>query len=648
MFTPEKMLHVNILSLSEEIPDLTRTLVREGYLHIIDLRKSFTDSPESFSIKEDTCSDEDCKRISNKAASLLKQMNLPVRTLDDEQMKDILDLDTAELIENSSREMEDIQGELNRILLERKNLEKNISELDFISEEMHLLNKNGLSFQDIAEIEHLFVAYGIIDTSSFFTLKEDLRGHLYEMISRSLRIRGTTILLIGDKDDETHFEDSLAKAHFVHHKIPERFQTSFEDGLDLVEMELWQLRDNLAELTRRFRTLKKEWAKKLNWTRIALNIHAMLLSSMENFGKAGQTRIISGFIPESRHDELVRCLETDLPRQHNVEIEPAENIKKPVVPTKLKNISIFRPFELLTKIYGLPGYNDVDPTPFLAISFMVMFGMMFGDVGHGSVLSLFGLAMAMVPFPFLAPFRDLGKILFLAGLASVGFGFLYGSVFGIEDDAVLQPLWMRPAHGENLVIFLGAAFVLGALIISLGIVLNIIQSLNHKNKAEAYTGEWSVASLIFYWMLLLTLIFWTLKKNLPIPLFVLVAVLLLPILIIVAGQLYIKKEDADPAKIFFEPVEIIMNLFTNSLSFLRIAAFGLAHAALSMTTFIIAEMVPGSTDDLITVPLEHLLIIMLEGMIVTIQCMRLIYYEFFSKFFKGGGVEYSPLCISKK
>ncbi len=648
MFTPEKMLHVNILSLSEEIPDLTRTLVREGYLHIIDLRKTVTDSLIPFSIDDDTSSDKDCKRLSNQATALLKQMNLPVRTLDHKQMQDILDLNTEELIENTSQELADIQRELNRILLERKELENEISELDFISEEMHLLNTNGLSFQDITEIEHLYVAYGIIDTSSFFTLKEDLKGHLYEMISRSLKMRGTTILLIGDKQDAIHFEDMLAKAHFVHHKIPERFQTSFEDGLDLVEMELWQLRDNLAELIRRFRSLKKEWCKKLNWTKTALNIHAMLLTSMENFGKAGQTRIIAGFIPESKHDELIRCLETELPEQHNVEIEPAENMERPKVPTKLKNFSIFRPFELLTRIYGLPGYNDIDPTPFLALSFMVMFGMMFGDVGHGSVLSLFGLCMAILPYKLLAPFRDLGKILVLAGLSSVGFGFLYGSVFGIEDDAVLQPLWLRPAHGDNLVVFLGAAFVLGALIISLGIVLNIIQALNHKNKAEAYTGEWSVASLIFYWMLLLTLVFWTLKKNLPVPLFIVVAVLLLPILIIVAGQLYLNKGDTDPAKIFFSPVEIIMNLFTNSLSFLRIAAFGLAHAALSMTTFIIAEMVPGSGDDLITLPLEHLLIIMLEGMIVTIQCMRLIYYEFFSKFFKGGGIEYSPLCISKE
>ena len=88
-----------------------------------------------------------------------------------------------------------------------------------------------------------------------------------------------------------------------------------------------------------------------------------------------------------------------------------------------------------------------------------------------------------------------------------------------------------------------------------------------------------------------------------------------------------------------------MNLFTNSVSFLRVAAFGLAHAALTMAVFVINDMVRVPGANILSLPVEHLFIIVLEGMIVTIQCLRLEYYEFFSKFFVGNGVAYAPLSI---
>jgi V/A-type H+-transporting ATPase subunit I len=271
----------------------------------------------------------------------------------------------------------------------------------------------------------------------------------------------------------------------------------------------------------------------------------------------------------------------------------------------------------------------------------------------------------------------------MAGLSGMLFGFLFGSVFGVEEDHVLRALWMRPSHPEHLTTFLGAALALGLGILSLGIVLNVVQALRQRNLQKALLGQWSAASLVFFWALLVVVALQMTGKQVPAPPGVVAAVLGIPLCLIVVGQivpLLLKhgqrspdavnreqaatddqqggalssraghdeadeQEEEEVATILFEPIEVVMNLFTNSVSFLRVAAFGLAHAALTMAVFTINDMVRVPGASLLSLPFEHLFIIVLEGMIVTIQCLRLEYYEFFSKFFVGNGVAYAPLTI---
>jgi V/A-type H+-transporting ATPase subunit I len=313
---------------------------------------------------------------------------------------------------------------------------------------------------------------------------------------------------------------------------------------------------------------------------------------------------------------------------------------------------------MLVRTYGLPGYNDVDPTPLLGISFLTMFGMMFGDVGHGAMLAAIGAAMAFLPYKALDAMRDLGKILMGAGGSGMVFGLLFGSIFGVEKDSVLPAIWMRPGHPENLARFLGAALALGVVIISTGIILGIVQAVRRRDLRSALIGPWSACSLVFYWGLLLVLGLQLAGRPAPLPVGAMAALLAVPVVLIGAGQFLLQMvdqrrgrhgphADAELATIAFEPIEVVMNLFTNSVSFLRVAAFGLAHAALTTAVFVVNDMVrlPGSS--IISLPFEHIFVVVMEGMIVTIQCLRLEYYEFFSKFFRGEGVAYAPLTAAE-
>jgi V/A-type H+-transporting ATPase subunit I len=395
----------------------------------------------------------------------------------------------------------------------------------------------------------------------------------------------------------------------------------------------------------------------------------LLDEAMSHLGSDGTITLISGFVPASRRASLVRRLEREAQGRYYARFETVEAIAARKTPTHLRNWRIFRPFEMFVKTYGLPGYNDIDPTPFVAISFLAMFGMMFGDVGHGLVLAAIGAALAFLPYRALLAMRDLGRILMMAGLSGTLFGFLFGSVFGVEEDHVLKALWMRPSHPENLTGFLGAALGLGLLILSTGIVLGIVQALRQRDVRKALVGQWSAASLVFFWALLLVVGLQMTGREIPVPPGAVATILAIPLCLIVVGQIVprfrghkagrasgpsspggsaaagAEAEEEEMATILFEPIEVVMNLFTNAVSFLRVAAFGLAHAALTMAVFTVNDMVRVPGASILSLPFEHLFIIVLEGMIVTIQCLRLEYYEFFSKFFVGNGVAYAPLSI---
>jgi len=262
-----------------------------------------------------------------------------------------------------------------------------------------------------------------------------------------------------------------------------------------------------------------------------------------------------------------------------------------------------------------------------------MFGMMFGDIGHGLGLLVLGIALI-----FSKALRDVGNILMLCGLSGMAFGFLFGSFFGRDD--VVSPLWFNPSLNPNKFLAIGIGF--GVVMITLGIILNIIQNIINKHIKEAVFSQWGIVSIVFYWLILYVAAA-SVRYHLNIPGVWLMAVFLVPLLMILVGNL-LWNSDGDIADIIFTPVEIVMNLLTNTISFVRVAAFGLAHAALGSCVYLIAYSMGNITSLKESLIIEgNIGIIIFEGLIVFIQALRLEFYEFFSKFFMLQGREFKPL-----
>ena len=195
-----------------------------------------------------------------------------------------------------------------------------------------------------------------------------------------------------------------------------------------------------------------------------------------------------------------------------MEDQKAPATQKP--PTKLRNPKLFKPFEMYVKMYGLPAYNEMDPTWFVAITYSFIFGAMFGDVGQGLVLFLGGL------FLYKTKKMDLAGIISCAGVFSVFFGFMYGSFFGFED--VLKAIWLKPMNqmmDVPLVGRLNAVFVIaigfGMFIILICMVFNIINSIRRGDTEKTWFDSNAVAGLVFYGSIVLTIGLFISGKKLP-------------------------------------------------------------------------------------------------------------------------------------
>lgn len=346
--------------------------------------------------------------------------------------------------------------------------------------------------------------------------------------------------------------------------------------------------------------------------------------------KRGAVSGASGWMPAGAVERLSRDLGGEFPGLFVLEARDPTPQERAGVPSVSHHPRWLQPFASLVRTYGVPRYGEFDPTWLFAVTFTLMFGMMFGDVGQGIVI-------AMAAWLLRRRLRRFTAFAVTAGLACAVFGLLYGSVFGLED--VIAPVWMAPLSDPVRLLLValgwGVAFIVLATLIA---VYN-----------RACLGLWrdalldggGVAGLAFYLALLACGYAWFAWGGIPVALLALPAV---PLGVIAADAW--RRQTGPRAEravvVAVETFDTVLGFLSNTLSFLRVAAFGLNHAALAIAVLTLAQMT-GGAGHWATFVLGNLFIIVLEGAIVLIQTLRLEYYEGFSRFFSGDGRAFRPL-----
>jgi len=300
-------------------------------------------------------------------------------------------------------------------------------------------------------------------------------------------------------------------------------------------------------------------------------------------------------------------------------------------PTKLKNPWFFKHFETLVTMFGIPKSNEIDPTISISVLFLVFYGMMFGDIGHGLVLAFSGFIL------FLMKKNSIFFVIGSAGLSSVLFGFLYGSFFGFED--IFPALWKRPL--DNINYFLGISIAIGSAIIITAMFTHTVNMFIIGRAKEAVFDPNGISGFGLYFTFLWVAVYFFMTGKflyfLIYPAGVFVFMILLKEIIFGEGSFLMRFIQG-----FFELFEVLISYLTNTLSFIRLGAFALNHAGLFMAFYMMSQMTQNKGLSFLILVLGNILIIVLEGVIVFIQALRLQMYEYFSRFYNGNGRFFNP------
>ena len=339
--------------------------------------------------------------------------------------------------------------------------------------------------------------------------------------------------------------------------------------------------------------------------------------------------ILKGWIPKKVSKEFVKSID------HAVVTFSSFKGEAPVL---LETPLALKPFEKLISNFSFPRYGEINPVIPFAFSFLLLFGIMFGDVGHGLVIAIIGWLVKKRS----TEYSDLGQIYFLSGISSIFFGFMYGSIFGVHH--LLPCLLFSPI--ENIQATIVCSIGLGIAIITLSFFLHIVTAVKRKDPKLLFVGEGSILWLLVYWFTIGIFV-----KSLVQQMDIRYELIFLSLLLLVIFIQMLRKT-GQKTQAVIDLLREFMDTITNTISFLRVGAFALAHGALFMAVFSMAKMISETYGESffywMLIIVGNVVIIVLEGVIVTIQTLRLEYYEFFKRFFKGGGTPYQPYNLSSK
>ena len=350
----------------------------------------------------------------------------------------------------------------------------------------------------------------------------------------------------------------------------------------------------------------------------------------------GELVAVSGWVPDSGLRPLQQCLQGQLCGRFVLSARAPRDDEHMGVPSLVSHRRWLRPFAALVLNYGVPRYDEIDPTIPFAVSFVLMFGMMFGDLGQGAVIALAGVL-------FSRRLGDYGPLVVAVGASSSFFGLLYGSVFGYEG--LIPAVWVSPLSDPMLMLRVALGWGIGFIV--LATLLTIYNRLIEGRLRDALLDSHGVAGLVAYLGLLAGA--WRLltagQLGAAIPGVVCAGL----------GAIFVDSWEKSAGSAFAERVlislveayEAIMAYLSNTLSFLRLAAFSLNHVALSIAIFALGNMLHAA-GYWVTVLLGNIFILVLEGGIVAIQAIRLEYYEGFSRFFSGDGRPFRPLALGSE
>ena len=543
-------------------------------------------------------------------------------------------------------------------------------------------------FSDLEQLSYLSFRIGRLDPARHGELRRNLSDRAVIIALGE----GDGILAASSRKGRFALDTELEKLNFLPMTVPEGHKGVPSDLLSGIEKRFDEINTEVDDIKSRKEKLKAQHEENVRMLEASYLMAEIAERTKLRLTATPSAYLLSGWVPEDTLGSLAAGLEKvsggrAAIRAYNAGELAAVKTGKEKIPVSLKHGAFVRGFESLVLSYGAPLYGAIDPTPLVAVFFTLLFGIMFGDLGQGFVLFLLGILTGKLAF--FSAFRKFSVPLMAAGAASMLMGFLTGEVFTNEEllivptrlltgfltgnpiDRILtiMPLSEKGGSVTKLIFFFGFTLAAGVVLNSSGLIINVINKFSQRKYEKALFEKTGLAGIFFFWYAVFIALRFILSLLGKTKAFAFcwfdAAALLVPVIVIfLAPALWRLASGERPVFIegitvyivegFVEILETVSTYISNTVSFLRVGAFALSHAVLAYIVFrFSAEVSAGISTagiflSLFILVFGNLVIILLEGMIVAIQVVRLQYYEFFGKFFTETGVEFSPFRFGKE
>jgi V/A-type H+-transporting ATPase subunit I len=575
----------------------------------------------------------------------------------------------AELVERAQALFERTRTLVER---ERSLLQRRLG-LRQTAEELSAFARVPVALGDLERLEYLTFRAGSVAEERMEELEKSLgkRALLFRLE------RPGSFLAVTPKKGRWALDSELRKLDCQPLRLPEGMKGVPADMLRAVEADLAGVDADLAALEAQKRAAGEAHVGELRFLLEHLELDTSIDAVKPGLSSSRTVQRVCGWIPARRLPEVVAGLTALTGGKIAVRSSDPEELAgvrsgTVKVPVLLPHGRLLRAFDRMVQSYSVPRYGSIDPTPFVAVMFVILFAIMFGDVGQGFIGVLLGLVIMSGRIKAFGEYRKkhFGTVFVVVGAASMAAGLMYGSCFANESLLVPVTRWAtsmllgRPldriislAGFQRILVFFGVTVGIGALINSVGLLINIVNNLRRRDWENAILSKTGIAGAFFFWYVLAVAV--RVLRGGGFTGFDL-AVLALPLLALFFREpiVHLARRHRPIIReglfVFImegivEMLEAAIYYVSNSVSFLRVAAFALAHTVLSTIVFMLAGMAGGAPGGIVfqvlIVVVGNSIIIVLEGLIVTIQVVRLQYYEFFSKFFNESGEEFTPFML---
>ncbi len=712
MLRPEEMRELRIVTLDEDVDRVIKRLEALGNVHLTDV-KEFLEVWEGLiePSKADTKlikSSELLARLDNlitilqPAEAEKKSLKETLFKAPEEEQIERIKVEAPNLAD-MEEELDSLEATVNKLIEGNESSKEELSNTKDIVSVLALLDDFGIDLDFIGEKEFVIVHAGNLPSANLDALRsnlEEVTGGNNFIASKELTDEVSFAVIVTLKKDKSAVAKALRAADFEILQrpplgdIPERTK----DAIAALNAKVAELESGIKDNERELAVIRDERSNDLLVMQELVQIEENREKAKVLFGKSARTRVIEGWTPKEEVDRVIDGINEETAGFCVIDVkEPKRDDVR--VPSLLKNPKIVKPFESIVNLYGHPLYNDIDPTMITAIMFPILFGLMFPDIGHGMFLLAIGLAL-MFAFKGLGKeIRGVGIILVLCGFCSLIIGFLFGEFFGLSEYAhhlvhastgmsipeifVFEPLWFEPI--PNVTVMFVVTMLVGTVHMGLGLLLSAINKISSRDMFGVLWEAvkiWCLFGTLYFLLLLLSSSLVGVDIGIAVfivnvishiePMAGLIFLVALPVLLLFALKVVSelrhekhgkaekgeKLSGMDYLIILIDGLidAVLENLFrflANIVSYGRILALALCHAALMEVFVLLAFMCAGSIAiigpviGVIIFIAGNTVVIVLEAIMAGIHTIRLHFYEWFTKFYDGGGVEFSPFQFSR-